>query len=229
MWQQEGGALAWLALICCCPSPPHSIPLSPVAKLSTWFCSLLSCFIFSIRRYRVWIGPFPACQPPLPSFAPPARAFRLAHRGLHLTACARTCWAMQIFGPQGRPRVLVSVHRSAESSPHSLLLALETKALPEGYPRSIPEPPEAPAWGEMKRDTAVCGASSLIPACGDLRGFKDEAPIPGKMQIFSSGASQSGRTNGGSGPLSSNRGSAMDIEVTVGKSLALSEPRFLCM
>lgn len=136
---------------------------------------------------------------------------------------------MQIFRPQGRLRVMVSVHLSAESSPHSLLLALETKALPEGYPSSIPELPEAPAWGEMKRDIAVCGASSLVPACGDLRGFKDQAPIPGKTQIFSSGASQSGRKNGGSGRLSSSPGSAMDIEVTVGKSLALSEPQFLCM
>ena len=70
---------------------------------------------------------------------------------------------------------------------------------------------------------------TLIPACGDLRGFKDQAAIPGKMQIFSSGASQSGRKNGGSGRLSSSPGSAVDIDVTVGNSLALSEPRFLCM
>ena len=72
----------------------------------------------------------------------------------------------------------------------------------------------------------MCGASSLIPACGDLGGFKDWAAIPGKMQIFSSGTSQSGRKNGGSGHLSFSPGSAVDIEVTVGNSLALSEPRF---
>ena len=61
---------------------------------------------------------------------------------------------VDLWAPRQRPsrlRVMVSVYLSAESSPYSLLHVLETKALPEGYPSSIPELPEAPAWGKMKR------------------------------------------------------------------------------